>query len=1091
MEFFGWILLIVLAAALASLYRRLAGVEQRLGEQISARAAQDQLLGRLVERIRILERGAEKAITPVPSPVPSASPSSLIAPPPLPAESQPLPPALAPAAAGRFCQFCGRTSEPGAAICVCGAVLDPTRIPPPLPAPVEPEPEAVPPPISGRPPEPERASWSDRLRDRAKAQEWEAVVGGSWLNKLGVLVLVIGIALFLGYAFTRMGPSGRVGIGIGVSLALLLGGIVIERKPLYRIVARGLIGGGWAALYFTTYAMHAVPAAAVIDNPYLATVLLLAVASGMILHSLRYRSQTVSGLAYFIAFATLSMSGSTTFSVLALIPLAASLLYLAYRFDWLKMAVLGVAATYAACASRPDTGAPLASTQALFVCYWLLFEIFDLLRLRRRTLGFTAESLIFPLNALGFLGLSLVKWHRAAPEYFYAALAAGAALFLIGALLRVRISGARLSGYQSPLTVAAALAAWSILSKATGMWINVSLLIEAELLFLAGLGWGEAYPRWLAGAVFLLPVGKLVGIDVPAGGTRAIGGRSWMTWTPAAMLTAAVFYINRVLRSAGGFFYSSAAGAVVLLVLGFETPLSYLCVAWLIFGALLFELGCRTGKREFRWQSYAALLLGTGAGALAHSWLPLGIAAALHYSVALRARFAKDGIFPGNEREMAQRCTSLATSGFLAAAVWRLAPSGFAGVGWLILGAVLFELGLRRLPSQLRRQSYFVSAAGFANVFLSHVVAAQKGSDRTEWLPLALAALLCAGMSARLFPANPDRIAEEERGWARDLNAAAASLFLATLAWLELPPPLVALAWAVMAVVALEIGFAAPLERFRTLGNLITAAVIGRVFLANLTDFGETAGISHRILTVVPIVVSQYYLGWRYRASAAATAERIVARLYLYAPPVLFTLLLRFELGRTLTVVGWALFMLGLYALGVKRNLPDLRWQSYFLAALAFWRSWDTNFYITGSLMGIGGRVLTGAVVIACLYAGQLVAPRKSALRWERHARSYYSLLASVLLAVLLYYEVSGGLLTVAWSAEGLALLAAGFPLSDRFQRLSGLSLFLLCVLKLFLYDLRKLDTLSRILSFIALGAILVSVSFIYTRFRERLQRYL
>ena len=87
--------------------------------------------------------------------------------------------------------------------------------------------------------------------------------------------------------------------------------------------------------------MHAVDAAKVIDNPYVGMALLLAVALGMILHSLRYRSQTVTGLAYFIAFATLGLSESTPFSVLALIPLAGSLLVLAYRFDWTKMAVFG------------------------------------------------------------------------------------------------------------------------------------------------------------------------------------------------------------------------------------------------------------------------------------------------------------------------------------------------------------------------------------------------------------------------------------------------------------------------------------------------------------------------------------------------------------------------------------------------------------------------------------------------------------------------------------------------------------------------------------------------------------------------------
>ena len=100
-------------------------------------------------------------------------------------------------------------------------------------------------------------------------------------------------------------------------------------------------------------------------------------------------------------------------------------------------------------------------------------------------------------------------------------------------------------------------------------------------------------------------------------------------------------------------------------------------------------------------------------------------------------------------------------------------------------------------------------------------------------------------------------------------------------------------------------------------------------------------------------------------------------------------------------------------------------------------------------------------------------------------------MLASLLLAILLFYEVSGGMLTMAWAVEALALLGAGFPLRDRLQRLSGLALFLICVLKLFLYDLRELETVNRILSFIVLGLILVGVSWMYTRFRDRIQRYL
>ena len=98
---------------------------------------------------------------------------------------------------------------------------------------------------------------------------------------------------------------------------------------------------------------------------------------------------------------------------------------------------------------------------------------------------------------------------------------------------------------------------------------------------------------------------------------------------------------------------------------------------------------------------------------------------------------------------------------------------------------------------------------------------------------------------------------------------------------------------------------------------------------------------------------------------------------------------------------------------------------------------------------------------------------------------------ADTLLAALLYGRVSGGLFTVALGLEGLALLGAGFPLRERILRLQGLALLLACILKLFVYDLRNLETMYRILSFIALGLIMLSVSWIYTRFREHVRRLL
>jgi uncharacterized membrane protein len=98
---------------------------------------------------------------------------------------------------------------------------------------------------------------------------------------------------------------------------------------------------------------------------------------------------------------------------------------------------------------------------------------------------------------------------------------------------------------------------------------------------------------------------------------------------------------------------------------------------------------------------------------------------------------------------------------------------------------------------------------------------------------------------------------------------------------------------------------------------------------------------------------------------------------------------------------------------------------------------------------------------------------------------------ATVLLMALLFTHISGEMLTVSWGLEGLALLAAGFTLRERVLRLEGLSLLLVCILKLFFYDLRNLETFPRILSFIALGAIMLGVSWIYTRFRNHLRKML
>ncbi len=177
---------------------------------------------------------------------------------------------------------------------------------------------------------------------------------------------------------------------------------------------------------------------------------------------------------------------------------------------------------------------------------------------------------------------------------------------------------------------------------------------------------------------------------------------------------------------------------------------------------------------------------------------------------------------------------------------------------------------------------------------------------------------------------------------------------------------------------------------------------------------------------------------------------------------------------------GWAFYALALLAAGLRWSKPQICGLSCALAIVSY--SWWAVILLAsqGAMPVALSALLSCAGTIACFYGAQLLAPRNHIIRL------YQSLLATTLTSLLLYDQISGRMLTIAWAIQGVTLLAAGFPLRARILRLSGLVLLLLCILKLFVYDLSYLDTLPRIFSFLVLGMILVAVSWVYTRFRDK-----
>jgi uncharacterized membrane protein len=128
-------------------------------------------------------------------------------------------------------------------------------------------------------------------------------------------------------------------------------------------------------------------------------------------------------------------------------------------------------------------------------------------------------------------------------------------------------------------------------------------------------------------------------------------------------------------------------------------------------------------------------------------------------------------------------------------------------------------------------------------------------------------------------------------------------------------------------------------------------------------------------------------------------------------------------------------------------------------------------------------RMLTYAIAVA-IYSGIAI----SSVRYRKFATAALNILGLIALTA----EISDAFRShklvrdFAWSAlwmlYGAALMILGFARSNAFLRWLALILLGLTVGKVFLYDLSTLERVYRILSFIALGILLLAISFAYQK---------
>ncbi len=458
------------------------------------------------------------------------------------------------------------------------------------------------------------------------ARSFEHRVGANWLNRIGIALLVFGMAFFLAYQFTHMGAVGKVVTGLLIAGAVLGSGLWLEKKPAYAVFARAAIGGGWALLFFTLFAMHFVDATRVLQSELADLLLLFFAGVGMVAHSLRYKSQVVTSLAFLLAFSTVTISHQTLYSLLGSAVLALGLEIVCAREGWYVLEIAGIAAAYGnhflwlsrTLDGEHGPGHPFAEFWPSTLVLLLFFVIFRIGYVLRRPADEQAEALSSAgavLNA-GIV-LAVMRYQSFHPEWaFRALLAFGALEFAFAFWVRQR---GRKSAFAVLTVIASVLVLAAVPFRYGGATWALLWVAEAEALWLAGFFTRERVMRLIGSVVLLATAIKLVLLDVIiAAPVHALPHR-WEIVSTFALLSLAAWVnaewlTGRVAQPGNGEDVeqagSSALGAAsLLLAVWIATDDWTTAMAWSAAAVLMFVAGDRLRRLRLRLLSYGALLV--------------------------------------------------------------------------------------------------------------------------------------------------------------------------------------------------------------------------------------------------------------------------------------------------------------------------------------------------------------------------------------------------------------------------------------------------------------------------------------------------
>ncbi|TKC08304.1 DUF2339 domain-containing protein [Pedobacter polaris] len=345
------------------------------------------------------------------------------------------------------------------------------------------------------PPANRQPNFSDNFkRANLGKSDFEKFIGENLISKIGILILVIGVAIGAKYAIDKdmLSPLTRIILGYLVGIALM--GFALKLKAKYESFSAVLLSGSIAIMYFLTYAAYDFYG---LIPQTLAFVLMVIFTSFTVIAAIKYNKQVIAHIglvgAYAVPFLLSDGSGKVAvlFTYMAIINIG--ILILSFKKYWKPLFYMSFGLTWLIFASwllfdyKDTVHFTLAFSFASI--FFLTFYISNLAyKVTKAEIFGISDVIVLLLNSFVFYGIGyyILSENKNGEELLGLFTLINAIIHFVVSLVIYKRKLADKSLFYFILAMVITFVTMAVPVQLSGNWVTIFWVVEASILFYLG-----------------------------------------------------------------------------------------------------------------------------------------------------------------------------------------------------------------------------------------------------------------------------------------------------------------------------------------------------------------------------------------------------------------------------------------------------------------------------------------------------------------------------------------------------------------------------------------------------------------------------